>query len=83
MEKCPRCDFENLGTFRRGKKLYKFNPGDIAICRFCAAIIVYDEDLSPRELTKEEFKKIRSNPDTWRKVVKALIEAMKFLKKDL
>jgi len=83
MMKCPRCDFEILGAFRRGMKLFKHNPGDIAVCRFCAAIIIYDENLSPRIPTKEEFRKIRSDPETWRNTVRALIDAMKFLKKDI
>jgi hypothetical protein len=81
--KCPRCDFESLGVFRQGHRLYKFNPGDIIGCRNCGAILIVNKDLSYREPAKEEFKKMRSDSEIWKRVIKTMAETLRFLRKDL
>ena len=83
MHKCPRCDREMIGAFRRGHRLYLLNPGDIIGCRNCGAILIVNDDHSEREPTKEEFKKIRSDPETWKRVVKTMAETIRFLRERL
>lgn len=80
--KCPRCDHEMLGVFRRGRRLFELNPGDIVGCRNCGAILIYEGHYH-REPTKEEFKLMRSDPKTWRQVVFTMVDTLKFLKRDL
>ena len=81
--KCPRCDWESWGAFRRGRNLFRFNAGDIIGCRNCGAILIVNKDLSHREPSKKEFKQMRSDPETWANVVRTMADILKFLKREL
>ena len=83
MQKCPRCDWEAFGAFKHRGTLMALNPGDIIICRNCMAILIVNEDLSNREPTKEEFKKMRSDPETWKRIIKTMANTIKLLKRTL
>ncbi len=51
-------------------------------CRNCGPIPIVNEDFSRREPTKEEFKKMRSDPESWEGAVKIMADTTRFLKKD-
>jgi len=69
---CPKCRHE-FDCFRSINAPRKYEPGDIAVCAYCRAPLVFDikrflwkRNLILREMTPEEYTRLMlTDPDTY------------------
>jgi hypothetical protein len=59
--RCPKCGHDNdaaTGIVKKNaRNKIQPKPGDLALCFYCAHIMAYADDLSFRELTKDEERR--------------------------
>ena len=57
-EKCPSCKVElNMSTPVDGSKR-KPVPGDISVCFYCGAFMMFDKNVHRTKMTKKQFEKL-------------------------
>jgi hypothetical protein len=76
---CPRCGGDADGGTGFGNRT-KVQPrkGDIAICLYCGSFNVYLADLTQREMTAEELRKLEADPAMAELVELAACAALKW-----
>lgn len=61
---CPVCGFQSQHVYPLSEQA-KVMAGAFTVCYGCGAILVFNQDLKLRRLTRDEMGKLRDHPQAW------------------
>lgn len=70
--KCPRCKATIDASESISQEKAQPSEGDISVCLYCAAILVFQKDLTMRECTREELNSLRIEDSNLYNLLKTL-----------
>jgi hypothetical protein len=70
---CPLCGATRETSYAHDGSDVVPSPGDLSVCRYCCAVMIFDDEMRPRPLTQAETMDLLTTPD----MVETLAEAVR------